>query len=247
MRRVLVVIGFCLLVIQLGQAHEYTLQFTPNPGARGLIVAGYRFEGAGDVVAGNCSYYIMTNATGRGGAVRGKKNYDQTCRWDLYGNLLSIAPGAPSIPQPLSNTDGVIVYARNAAGVTTGLNTRGADHGFVNTPGPHFTWLTPDTLAVVPGAIVYTHVVTMKSDGDQSVNITRVQASAHAGVISVQNSTCAGQIAVGKTCSVTLRYDPTKLTSSVGLVKDTLTVDVDSDAGGSPDFVQTFLVLTPKQ
>ena len=247
MKRTLVAIGVCLLAAQLGLAYEYPLQFTPNPGYRGLIVAGYRFEGAnGDVVVGNCSYYTMSGS-GHSGAVRTKKAYDQTCRWDLYGRLLSVKPGAPVAPQPLYTKSGVIVYAQNAAGIPTGLDTRGVDQGFVDTPGPHFTWLTPNTIATVPSGLVYTHVVSMQNDGDQPVNIINVQASALLGSLSIQESTCAGQLAEGKSCSITLRYDPTRLASPNGSARDTITVDVTSDAPGSDDFVQQFTVVTPKQ
>ena len=67
-------------VAQVASAYEYHLQFTPQPGARGLVVAGYKF--AGDTVVGNCSYYTVSGCSGRG--CHGTTTYHyNTCTWDL--------------------------------------------------------------------------------------------------------------------------------------------------------------------
>ena len=63
-------------------AYEYTLQYTPNAGARGLTVAGYGFSASG--VTGNCSYYTVTSGSGRGGGYHTTTTYyNHTCTWDL--------------------------------------------------------------------------------------------------------------------------------------------------------------------
>src|SRR5207248_2624338 len=82
-----------------------------NPGYRGLLVAGYRF--VGDDVTGNCSYYTVSGKTGIGGGGAGPnvKHYDQTCRWDQYGNLLRVTPGAPAVPAPISVKGTQVIYA----------------------------------------------------------------------------------------------------------------------------------------
>src|SRR5579871_5284672 len=101
MKRSIILLMFCGAVLaQLAAAYEYPLQFTPNAGYRGLIVAGYAF--VGNTVVGNCSYYTVSGASGKGGGTRGKiTNYNQTCTWDRFGNLLTVQPGAPVAPPPL--------------------------------------------------------------------------------------------------------------------------------------------------
>jgi hypothetical protein len=53
-----------LLGVQFSYAYEYKLQFTPQAGARGLVVAGYQFDGG--TVVGNCSYDTVSAGSGRG-------------------------------------------------------------------------------------------------------------------------------------------------------------------------------------
>jgi hypothetical protein len=63
MKRIL----FTLMLVSLAhtaRAYEYHLQFTPQSGARALVVAGYQFSG--NEVVGNCSYYTMSACSGRG-------------------------------------------------------------------------------------------------------------------------------------------------------------------------------------
>src|SRR5712675_345999 len=103
--------AFCLVVCaQMAWAHEYPLQFTPNAGARGLVVAGYAFNG--NTVVGNCSYYTVHSGSGRGGGYHTTTtHYNQTCTWDLFGNLLTIAAGATTAPTPLYTSGTQTVYA----------------------------------------------------------------------------------------------------------------------------------------
>lgn len=230
----------CIFVAPIACAHEYALHFTPNPGYRGLVVAGYRFSG--DTVIGNCSYYTVHSGSGRGGGYRTTKTYyNQTCTWDLYGNLLSMTPGAPTAPAPIYTSGTQTVYARNASGESTGTDTALPFGGFVNTPGSHYTWLTSNAYLALPQA-VWTLTTTLKSDGDIPVTISAVQASARLAKVTVQSTTCKGEVPVGATCSVTVTYDPTKLSSPTGLAYDTLTIAITSDAGQASDFVQSYTV-----
>ena len=67
MKRSISFAAFCLLCFAaLSGAYEYPLQFTPNPGSKALVVAGYEIDATG--VTGNCSYYtVQTAVSGRGG------------------------------------------------------------------------------------------------------------------------------------------------------------------------------------
>jgi hypothetical protein len=233
--------GFCLVVFApAAGAYEYPLQFTPNHGYRGLVVAGYSFNQAGTEVIGNCSYYTVSGGGGsQSAAIR---NYSQTCTWDLFGNLLTITPGAPVAPAPLSVNGTQVVYARNANGDFTGTDTMLREHGFVNAPGAHYTWLTPQHNAVVlPQA--YTLTVTLLSDGDIPLAITAVAPSALLAGVSLVSTTCIGETLAGKTCTITVQYDATHVTSASGQTNDTLRIELTSDAGGSRDFIQNFTVI----
>ena len=57
----LILLGFA----QVASAYEYHLQFTPQSGARNLVVAGYQFDANNDVV-GNCSDDTSSPCSGRG-------------------------------------------------------------------------------------------------------------------------------------------------------------------------------------
>ena len=104
-----------LFIAPVASAYEYHLQFTPQSGARGLVVAGYEF--AGDTVVGNCSYYTVSACSGRGCHIVTTYHYN-TCTWDFYGNLLNVTPGAPTAPAPLYQTGTEIVYATSGAELT---------------------------------------------------------------------------------------------------------------------------------
>src|SRR5438105_11864423 len=129
----LILLGFP----QVASAYEYRLQFTSHSGARGLIVAGYAFDGT--TVIGNCSYYTSSPCSGRGCRPRIVPHYN-TCTWDQYGTLLTMTPGAPTAPEPLYQNGTEIAYATNGAS-STGLDIR--NFGFVDTPSSHYTWQTP--------------------------------------------------------------------------------------------------------
>jgi hypothetical protein len=234
---------FCLLAVpSIGAAYEYPLQFTPNPGAQGLSIAGYAFSG--NTVLGNCSYYTEQSGSGKGGGYHPTKTYyNQTCNWDQFGNLLSITPGAMTAPLPLYMNGTQTIYAINPNGDSTGTDTKiPYGGGFVNTPGSHYTWTTPNAYAVLQ-QMRYTFVITLVSDGDLPLNITSASATALAATARVQSTTCNGQIPTGASCSVTVLYSPLRLRSTTGLAYDTLTVNVVSDAGQVPAFVQSYTIV----
>jgi hypothetical protein len=250
MKRLIGVLAFGLLgVAQVAIAYEFPLQFTANPGHRGLIVAGYYIQGTN--VLGNCSYYTVSGGgSGKGGGGHAPaRTYTQYCTWDLHGNLLSMKHGVPpnlAWPPPVVATKGKsqIVYGFDPSNsnIYTGTDKTLPERGFVNSPGPHYTWVTPNQAVPLLGSIAYTLTVTLKSDGDAAVDISKVDVSALHGVAKVKSSDCKGAIDVGKTCSVTLTYDPTKLAGQ-DEAADTLRVDVTSDAAASSDFIQNFIIL----
>jgi hypothetical protein len=232
-----------VLFAAVAAAHEYPLQFTPNAGYRGLVVAGYYFSG--DTVVGNCSYYTVHSGSGKGGGYHTvTTHYDQTCTWDFTGNLLSVAQGAPAVPAPLYVNGTQTVYAANGteyAGTDASLPFK----GFVNTPGSHYTWLTSNAYTVLQQQL-YTITVSLVSDGDLALNVTAVDASALLAKAALVSTTCVGQIAQGATCSITATYDPRKLQSATGLAYDTLTIGVTSDAGQASNFVQSYTVVVKR-
>src|SRR5260370_20569207 len=137
-----------LCMARVAFAYEYHLQFTPLPGARGLVVAGYRFAGA-DVV-GNCSYDTYSPCSGRGCHSVPTHHYN-TCTWDRFGNLLNTTAGTPTVPTPLYTTGTEIVYA-TYGNITTGRDTM--NFGFFSTPSSHYTCQTPNGgYAVIPYAV----------------------------------------------------------------------------------------------
>jgi hypothetical protein len=243
MKTAMSLVAFCLVALSpVAGAYKYPLQFTPNPGYRGLVVAGYKF--VGNTVVGNCSYHTVSSGSGRGGS-RGQisKIYQQTCIWDLYGKLLSVTEGAPSVPVPISIKGTETVYAVNANGGYTGIDTKLSARGFVSTPGPHYTWLIGNQNAVFH-TMPYTYVATLRSDGDVPLNIDAVEVSALTGRATVKDSTCIGMIQVGATCAITVAYSPAWRSTPSGLTYDTLRINLQSNSGEGQEFVQkcTFLI-----
>ena len=244
MKRSVILLAFCgAAFAPMAQAYEYPLQFTPNAGYRGLAVAGY--ELVNNEVVGNCSYYTMSGGSGKGGGRGAVKHYQQTCTWDLFGNLLGIKQGAPAAPAPLYTKGSQVVYAANGSNYT-GTDSKLPERGFVNSPGAHYTWLTPASNAVLH-QFVYTLQVVLKSDGDIPVDITSVTPTAVQGVATLKSTTCNGEINVGKTCSITVTYDPTKITSGTGLGADTLRIDINSNAGEAHDYIQNLTIVLPQK
>lgn len=238
-----------LLAAQIGYAYEYKLQFTPQAGARGLIVAGYQFSG--NTVVGNCSYHTVSACSGRGCHPTTTYHYN-TCSWDQFGNLISLTPvsSAPVAPPPISQTGTEIVYAVNGAS-STGQDTRG--FGFVSTPSSHYSWQTANGgYAVIPYA-VYKIAATLISDGDVPLRLqgATVVASVSGtitpspGTAFISASTCPGSLPVGAACSVTVTYVPMtiKCTSDAyGYAYTQIDLSLVTDAGANTDFTEGFTI-----
>ena len=223
-------------------AYEYTLQFTPNYGARGLAVAGYAFNA--NMVVGNCSYYTVTGGgSGRGGGYHSLTTYyNQTCDWDRYGNLLSITPGAPTAPAPLSTSGGLTIYARDAQGDTTGLDATRSNTGFVNTPSGQYAWVTQPSYVSLPNQKPANITLTLRSVGDLPLIVSRIDPSARLAKLSVKATTCEkAPIKSGTGCTITLIYDARKLPPGDDpyTAYDTLTVGIASNSGQAPDFTES--------
>lgn len=245
MKYLLAVLGlFCAVS---AHAYEYKLQFTAQGGAQGLVVAGYEISGG--KVTGNCSYFVVSSGSGRGGhGVR--TNYYNTCTWDLYGNLKSMNPGEPTAPQPISQSGTEIMYAERGHS-QTGLDTRG--FGFVSTPSAHYSWQTYNgNYADIPYA-PYEVTATLISDGDYALNIagekirTGISGSItpSAGTASVTSTTCGSSLAVGNTCSVTVTYNPTTIgctPDAYGFGYTNITLILVTNAGATVDFTEGFTV-----
>jgi hypothetical protein len=234
--------GLCLAAP--AGAYEYTLQYTPNAGARGLTVAGYGFSASG--VIGNCSYYTETSGSGRGGGYHNTKTYyNQTCGWDLYGNLLTIAQGAPTAPTPLSTAGGLIVYAQNAQGDTTGVDTAHANTGFVNTPSGQYAWTTQPTYVSLPSQKPVIIKLTLRSEGDLPLVVTKIDPIAQLAKASVRRNDCMmAPVKPGASCAILITYDPRGLPPGDDpyTAYDRLTVGIVSNSGQAPDFAESIEV-----
>ena len=215
---------------QVASAYEYHLQFTPQAGARNLVVAGYQFDANNDVV-GNCSYDTSSPCSGRGCHSVPVHHYN-TCSWDLFGNLISLTPvsSAPVAPQPISQTGTEIVYA------VSGTSSTGRDTGY----------------AVIPYA-VDAITATLISDGDFPLNLTGATVASFVtgaytpspGTATVSGRTCPSPVPVGSTCSVTVSYDPTTIVctySPYGYGYTKIDLSLVTDAGANTDFTERFTI-----
>jgi hypothetical protein len=246
MRRLLLTLA--LMGVQVAHAYEYKLQFTSQGGAQGLNVAGYEF--LSDTVVGNCSYYTVSSGSGRG-AHSTRTNHYNTCTWDPFGNLISMIPGAPTAPQPISETGTEVVYAVSGAS-QTGHDTRG--FGFVSTPSAHYSWTTPNGgYADIPYA-VYTVTATLVSDGDFALFIDAAKvATSISGTVTpspgtarVAATTCGSSLAVGATCTVTVAYNPTTIRCTgdpYGYAYTKFDLSLVTDSGATTDFAEGFTVI----
>lgn len=222
-------------------AYEFTLQFAPNGGARSLVVAGYAFLGKD--VTGNCSYYVVTGGgSGRGGGYHSHTTYyNQTCTWDQFGNLLSVVPGAPSVPAPLSTSGSVTTYARNKLGDTTGTDSAHVPAGFVNTPSAQFAWVTQPSNVFLPNQNSTTVTLTLTSEGDFPLVVSKIEPMAQLAKTSVRSTTCKKPVKPGSTCSIVITYDPRGLLQGDDpyTAYDRLTVGIVSNSGQTSDFSES--------
>ena len=132
-------------------AYECSLPFSPNP--------GYRVWWRRDIVSTRTTMLSAIAATTRCPATPApareavghapvNESYLRTCKWDLYGNLLSVTQGAPAIPSPVSTDGTKLIFAINANGQSTGVDAKNTGHGFVRTAGDARTMLQPVVNAV---------------------------------------------------------------------------------------------------
>ncbi len=219
-------------------AYEYPLQFTAAAGARGLVVAGYQI--AGTAVTGTCSYYTVSSGSGKGGGYRTTTTYhNQTCTWDLTGNLVSVVAGAPATP-PFLYIDGTkTVYAFNGTSKAGSDSALAPNHGFVDTPSPHYTW-APFTAPTGPAA--QNVALTLISDGDMPLDITAVSETTALARSQMVATTCVAVLAPGSSCLIAIHYDPSRLAYPTGLMYDTLTVTVDSNSTQTAEFSSRFTI-----
>ena len=236
-----------LLVANVASAYEFHLQFSAPSNARGLSIIGYQF--AGNTVIGNCSYYTVSACSGRGCHPITTYHYN-TCTWDLSGNLLSVAAGAPPAQSPLYTNGTEVVYAVSGSS-TSGRDTGG--FGFVDTPAAHYTWQTPNgAYAVIPDA---PHLVpaTLISDGDLALALGAPSVVAlvsgtitpSPGTATISDNTCPASLAPGLSCTVTVTYNPTTIActgSPYGYAYTGIDLALSTNAGTHPDFTQKYTV-----
>lgn len=227
-----------VLCVAASPAHafEYPLQYTVVGNYEDLVVAGYGFDTAGHVT-GNCSYTRITHGSGRGG----KTTYTpvpQTCTWDVHGVLLSTASGAPVAPTPIEVLGTETIYAMPSADLYAGYDSA-LGTGFVFHAEGHYTWLTSNAHVVIPRGPYYFNVQ-VAIDGEKPVNVTAVKVKKvlTGAIFRLQSTTCLGLQSPGSNCTISLGYDAERLCAPSGLVYDTLTVHLSSDASLTHDWVQ---------
>src|SRR5260370_33903739 len=226
MKQIFHAIGVLSALAVSGFAHEYPLQFTPASGARGLVVAGYQITAS--TVTGTCSYYTVTSGSGRGGGYHTTTTqYDQTCTWDLTGNLICVTRGAQVAPSPLSDSGTRTIYASNGSSTTGSDSALLPNHGYVDTPSAHYTW-GPFTAPTGPAAQTVT--LTLASDGDLPLDIAAVSETTVLATSRMVSTNCVGELAPGSGCSIVISYDPSRLAYPTGLMYDTLTGPVQPNA-----------------
>lgn len=247
-------VALILTLSGTAHAYEYTLQFNPPPGAKGITVVGYSLSADGGV-SGLVHYAITRCSSGRGARCT-TTQYDYTATWDSFGHSTGLSAGAPVAPAPLYVDGTRTVYADNGM-QKTGSDSAivGADKGFVATPSSHYTWQSPGgQIQVIPDA-PYTFSVSLLSDGDSSVNVSQAAVSVapsgylagvpNQGTVSVTVDGCGLSVAPGTSCAYTITYDPTTIQctgSTQGLAYTTLTLTLSTNAGQNSDFTQIYTV-----
>ncbi len=198
---------------------------------------------------GKLQLFHTSACSGRGCHVITTYHYN-TCTWDLYGNLLSVAAGAPPAQSPLYTNGTEVVYAVSGSS-TTGRDTGG--FGFVDTPAAHYSWQTPNgAYEVIPDA-PYSVSATLVSDGDLPLNFGPASVVAQVsgtitpspGKASISSNSCTGSLAPLLTCTVTVTYDPTTIActpSPYGYAYTGIDLSLSTNSGTNPDFTQKYTV-----
>jgi len=249
-----ILLALALMSSGTAHAYEYTLQFTPPPGAKDIRVVGYTLNADGGVTG--LVHYAITRCSSGRGAHCVTTQYDYTATWDPFGHATGLVAGAPTAPPPLYVNGTKTVYADNGTNQTGSDSAiTGVDKGFVNTPSPHYTWQSPSgQILVIPDA-PYSFSVSLLSDGDFPVDVAQVAVSAapsgslsgvpNQGAVSVTSDGCGPSIAPGTSCAYTVTYDPTTIKctgSTQGLAYTTLTLTLSTNAGQNFDFTQIYTV-----
>jgi len=223
-----------LAVATSAQAFEYELQFTKYGNVIRQSFAGYAF--VGNTVTGDCSYVVENACSGRG-CHPTYTYYYQGCSWDLYGNLLSVTPGEPTAPTPISTTGGLTIYARNAQGATTGVDTAHGNIPFVNTPSAQYSWVASPGYYFLTADQPYNITLKILSIGDFPLAVSNIVPTASLAHISVKSTTCEPTpVAVGRGCRIVLKYDPTKILRGDNpyTAYDHISVGIVSNSGQAP-------------
>jgi hypothetical protein len=237
-------IGACLA--GPAAAYEFKLQYELPANARGVHIAGYRFTNGH--VAGDCSYYTVTSGSGRDPRSYTTHFY-QNCTWDLTGAFLSVAPGEPTAPTPLSSVNGLTIYARNARGDTTGTDTA-IGGGFVNHASPAYAWVTPGGGYVFrTDQSKFQISLTIRNVGDLPLIVTKFAPTAYYAKVSVKSTTCPypTPVAAGATCTAVITYDPSAIPGGDNpyTAYDHVTVGVFSNSVVKPTWSETIEVPIP--
>ena len=237
-----------ILGVQIAHAYEYKLQFTAPTNARSILVAGYSIKSGH--VGGPCSYDTATGG-GRAGRLI-VTHHANTCSWDLFGNLLSLAPGAQPSAQPLISIAGYEKTYAIAGSSKTGVDTRG--FGFVSTPSAHYSWQTGSGgYAAIPFAN-YAMVVDLVSDGDFPLEFKKADVltsisgaeTSTAGTAAVQSTSCPTLLQVGSVCSVRVEYKPASIlctASPYGFAYTNVHLSLVTDAEFNPSFTEGFTIF----
>jgi hypothetical protein len=249
-----ILVALVLMLSGTAYAYEYTLQFTPPPGAKGINVVGYALTADGGVTG--LVHYAITRCSSGRGAHCVTTQYDFSATWDQFGNSTGMVAGAPVALAPLYVDGTKTVYADNGTNKTGNDSAlTGADKGFVVTPSPHYAWQTPSgQIQVIPDA-PYTFSASLLSNGDFNVDVAQVAVSVapsgylagvpNQGAVSVTTDGCGPSVAPGASCAYTITYDPTTIQctgSTQGLAYTTLTLTLSTDAGQTFDFTQIYTV-----
>jgi hypothetical protein len=225
------------------QAFEYELQYATYGDVVTRHFAGYAF--AGSTVTGDCTYVVENPCSGRGCHAT-YTYYYQGCTWDLYGNWLATTPGEPPAPAPISTAGGLTIYAKNAQGGTTGIDTAHNNIPFVNTISAQYDWVPSTVVYFLTADKPYPISLTIQSIGDKPLAVTQIVPTAALATITVKYTSCLiVPVKPGKSCRIVLKYDPTTIAQGDNpyIAYDHISVGIVSNSGLAPTTAAT--VETP--
>ncbi len=229
-----------LFIAGSASAYEFKLQFGLPSNARAVRIAGFAF--ASGKVAGDCSFDTVTSGSGRDPRSY-TTHYYQKCTWDLKGNLLSVLPGEPPAPAPISSVGGLTIYANDGKGDTAGTDTA-VGGGFVNHPSAQYSWLTPGGGYVFRSDQAKFDIsLILQNVGDLPLAINKFTPTSSYAKMTVKSATCSklAPVAPGGTCTVVITYDPSAVPGGDNpyTAYDHISVGVTSNSGFAPLFSET--------